>query len=146
MLLGVGIYRWLGDTLASVCRPGERVVLVTEADAFGSLTVARQLGIAVGVVEGLLLDLNALDPDTRVDVRTATWRQVLGKLKPHKGAGRAAQKAAAVAWVKATHGVEMPHDAAEAVCIAEWWARAHAESWGRHVRPTPVTPTGMRKR
>jgi hypothetical protein len=136
----VGVYRWLGDQVSEVCLPGERVVLVSERDSFGSLSVARQLGIAIGVVEGLLLDLNALDPDSRVDVPTSTWRAMLGAHKPSftadmpKAARRGALKQAAISHVLARFGARLPHNAAEAVCIAEWYDNAHP-GWGAHERP-----------
>ena len=148
----LGIQRWLGDVLSAVCRPGERVVLVAEQDAFGGCGVARKLGIGIGIVHGLLLDLNALEPSYgergRIDVQSSTWRSVLPRGARHpKGSAkerRAALKAAAVAYVLERFGLNLPSDAAEAVCIATWWSEQHP-TWGTHVRPIPPTPTGLKK-
>jgi hypothetical protein len=139
----VATTRWLGDKVSEVCRPGERIVFVTEDTAFGGHAVARMLGIAVGIVEGLLVDLNALDPDSRVDVATRTWRAALPGVG--NGGGRTAAKQRAVRWVESAYGITMPVDAAEAACIATWWSEDHPE-WGTHERPIPVTPTGLRVR
>ncbi len=129
----VATTRWLGDQLSEICRPGERVLFVTESTAFGGHAVARMLGIAVGYVESVLTDLNAMDPDSRVDVATRTWRAGIGI---GNGGGRAAAKRRAIAWVEAAYGLTLPVDSAEAVCIASWWSEANP-SWGTHSRPTP---------
>lgn len=156
----VGTYRWLGDVLGgseAVCRPGERVVLVAESDAFGGMAVARKLGRGVGAIEGLLLDLNATDPDSTVDVTTTTWRTAIrladGRGCP-KGIGRVVAKQRAIEFVEERYGVAgMPVDAAEATCIATWWsdrdiaqaAERGRTAWGLHSRPVPCTPTGLRR-
>lgn len=148
-LLDVATQRWLGDTIAEVCRPGECVAFVCESDAFGGHAVARKLGIGIGIVQGLLLDLNATDPDGRVDVATSTWRTVVklprGRGRIVKGEGRALAKARAVAFAEYRFGLTgMPVDAAEAACIAEWWS-INNPTWGTHVRPRVSTPTGLKR-
>lgn len=140
--LELGIQRWLPDVVAQVCRPGERVVLVSECDAFGGHAVARKLGIGIGVVQGLLTDLNAIDPDSRVDVSQGTWRKLMPGFK--HGMGRAAAKACAIKWVESTYKVTMPADEAEAVVIASWYSKKNPK-WGLHTRPIPPTPTGLKK-
>lgn len=146
--LSVATQRWVGERVSEVCRPGERIVLVTESDAFGGQAVARKLGIGVGSIEGLLLDLNAMDPDSRVDVSQGTWRKVIRLAdgsRAKKGLGREALKAMARAYVLERFEVSMPEHAAEAVGVGCWYDSVQGE-WGKHVRPVPVTPTGMRKR
>jgi hypothetical protein len=150
-LLNVATQRWLGDQVNAVCRPGERVVLVAEQDAFGGMGVARKLGIGIGSVEGLLIDLNAMEEDTRVDVTTTTWRTVVelrDGTRIAKGGGRPRAKALAIAYVNERFGLALQGNnvnAAEAICIGCWYDREHPE-WGTHVRPVPATPTGMRPR
>ncbi len=108
--------RWLGDAVAGVCRPGERCILVAESTAYGGAGIARKLGMSVGAIELLLLDLNAIEPDTRIDVATNTWRTELKKrLK-----GREAWKKAARDYVRARFGLEMRSDEAEATVMAAW--------------------------
>lgn len=103
---------------------GSRAVLVVESDAFGP-SVARKLGIAIGAVEGLLIDINAIVPGTRRDVASVTWRKATLPAGT-RGEGRAAAKRAAVgratAMLKERYGiaVDLPVDAAEALLILEW--------------------------
>lgn len=132
----VAVFRWLGDAVARACRVGERLAFVTERDAFGP-SVARKLGIAVGIVEGLLVDLNAVEAESRIDVVSAHWRTVLGK--PTKDTieampaprRRAAWKAAAVAWAQREFGLELTHDAAESLAISEWYRRKYHGKRGK---------------
>lgn len=140
--MSVESQRWLGDRVSEVCRPGERVVFVAENTAFGGHAVARKLGIGVGVVEGLLLDLNAIDPDSRVDVATNAWRAATSG----NGGGRDRAKRRCVAWARAMYGLaEDPAvDAAEAIGIATWWSNANP-GWGSHVRPIPALPRGIKR-
>jgi hypothetical protein len=113
----VECFRWLGSEVAKRTKAGERAQLIVESDAFGP-SVARKLGIAIGNIEGLLVDLNATPPGTRVDVASATWRRVvLGKSLPK---GRKALKDAARAHVSMRWGLDLDADAAEALCILEW--------------------------
>lgn len=107
---------WLGEACAALCRPGERVLLVCESDAFGP-SIARQLGMAVGAMEMLLLDLHAIEPETRVDVSQATWRRAVFAKLPK---GRKVLKRAAVAEVERRYGVRMGEDEAEATLIATY--------------------------
>lgn len=150
-LLNVATQRWLGDQVNAVCRPGERVVLVAEQDAFGGMGVARKLGIGIGSVEGLLIDLNAMEEGTRVDVTTTTWRTIIelaDGTRVVKGQGRTRAKGLAIAYANERFGLSLEGDnmnAAEAICIGCWYDREYPE-WGRHVRPIPATPTGMRPR
>lgn len=118
---------WLGEACASLCRPGERLLFVAEADAFGGQAVARKLGMAVGAIEGLLLDLHAIEPDTRIDAYQATWRRATltvpatpgGKVRPLPR-GRATLKRAAIAEAERRYGIRMPEHAAEGTLIATW--------------------------
>ncbi len=124
------LFRWLGDAVAACCRPGERLAFVAEGNAYGSLSVARQLGIAIGIVEGTVVDCNAVAAESRVDVDTRVWRTVFtakalaAGRKAHPGNSkvnrRNALKAAAVWWAKQTFGLELGPDAAEALAISEW--------------------------
>lgn len=104
--------------------------------------MARKLGIGVGVVEGLLLDLNALDSDSRVDVATSTWRAATSG----NGGGREAAKRRCVAWARKLYGLsEDPTvDAAEAMGIATWYSNEHPD-WGTHERPRVALPRGVRR-
>lgn len=124
------LFRWLTEAVAKVCRPGERLAFIAEADAFGGHAVARKLGIAIGIVEGTLVDCNAVAPESRVDVYTSQWRSVLGRARLAKveqlksrPARRKALKAAAVDWARETFGVELAPDAAEALAINVWAER-----------------------
>lgn len=133
---------WLEARVAEVCRPGERVVLVAESTAFGGHAVARKLGIGVGVVEGCLLYINALDPDSRMDVATNAWRAATSG----NGGGRARAKRRCVSWARAMYGLteDPPVDAAEAIGIATWWSNANP-TWGTHERPVPALPKGIKR-
>lgn len=110
-------FRWLGDAVVSVCQPGERLVLVAESTAFGP-SIARKLGMACGCVEGLLIDLNAVEPRTRVDVSERVWRRKLG----FDGVGRTALKRQALERARDIKpGLrDSEHDEAEALCIWLW--------------------------
>lgn len=126
------LFRWLGDAVCSIVRPGERLQFIAEADAFGGHAVARKLGIAVGIVEGTLVDLNAVPAGDRLDVTTKVWRTILGRarlarverLKSAK-ARRKALKDAAIDWAREEFGLELTADAAEALAINEWARRRH---------------------
>lgn len=129
--------RWLGDAVCAVCKPGERLVLVAEASAYGGFGIARMLGIAVGVAEGCLIDLNAVEPRTRVDVMAQTWRGGLGIRLPRGGGGakatrRAGLKLQAVERARDIDpGITMRDvDRAEALCI---WTWANLQPWGKAV-------------
>lgn len=113
-------FRWLGDAVVATCRPGERLVLVTESTAFGP-SIARKLGMACGCVEGLLIDLNAVEPRTRVDVSERVWRKQLG----FDGVGRTALKRQALERARDIKPAleDREHDEAEALCI---WLAAQA--------------------
>ncbi len=126
------LFRWLGDAVCSIVRPGERLQFIAEADAFGGHAVARKLGIAVGIVEGTVVDLNAVPPGDRLDVTTKQWRTVLGRrrldaVERLKSATvrRKALKEAAVDWAREEFGLELVADAAEALAINEWARRRH---------------------
>ncbi len=112
-------FRWLGERVAKLCAPGERVVMVAEMDAFGP-SIGRKLGIGIGAIQGLLLDLNAIAPLTRVDIASVTWR---GSAGIKRGMGRAEAKRAAIAAAVPIIGFETYADAAEAIHIAEWGRR-----------------------
>jgi hypothetical protein len=127
------LFRWLGEAITACVRPGERLLFAAEADAFGGHAVARKLGIAVGIVEGTAVDLNAVAPESRIDVFTRQWRRVLGTKRlaacathKTKAARRRALKAAAVDWALEKFGLELEPDAAEALAINEWLRRKHA--------------------
>lgn len=111
-------FRWLGETVAAVCGQGERVILGAEQDAYAG--VARALGVTVGALEGLLLDLNAVAAGSRVDVQSVTWRNGAGI----RARGRPAKKAQALAIAKAGGWVrdDAQHDEAEAACASVWFA------------------------
>lgn len=130
-ILTTGATRWLGDAVTDVCRPGERLVFVAESSAFGGFGVARMLGIAVGAAEGLLIDLNAIEPRTRVDVAAQTWRAALGIRVPRKGVrGQLARRQALkLQAVERARDID-PHitlrevDRAEALAIWTWAGKA----------------------
>jgi hypothetical protein len=107
---------WLGSAVSRLCQPGERVVFAAESNAFGA-RVSRALGRAVGSIEGMLVDINAMTPGTLVDVSAYTWREDAGIANVK---GRTALKAAAVeaALPWATMATGMPVDAAEAFLLA----------------------------
>lgn len=110
-------FKWLGEAVADLCRPGERVLLVCESDAFGP-SVARALGMSVGAVEALLLCINAIEPETRVDVSQATWRRAVLPKLPR---GRDALKAAAVRECRRRYSMPgLGADEAEALLIATY--------------------------
>lgn len=117
-------FRWLGETVARLTPRGTRAHLVTESDGYGP-GIARKLGIAVGAVEGLLLDLNAIVPGTREDVSSGTWRRALwGRSGVPKG--RDAKKAKAQRHALKRWGIpDLGPDASEALCILEWALRRH---------------------
>lgn len=129
VLAGTDMQRWLGLQVAELIKPGERGLLVVESDAFGP-SVARKLGIAIGVVEGLLLDIGAIAPQSRIDVASVTWRSEMGVVA--KGAGRAAAKRAAVMRMTSTlaerWGIVQPLavDEAEALFILSWALTRHS--------------------
>lgn len=111
---------WLGPFLAERMAPDERAVYVAESTAFGP-SVARKLGIAVGVIEGFLVDVNAIEAHTRVDVATKSWRAACPFKVP---AGRAAAKAACTRAARAALGRDdVGPDAAEAYWLTEWYRR-----------------------
>ena len=120
------LFRELGDAVVAVCPPGSRLDFVVEENAYRG--VARKLGIAIGIVEGLLVDCGAVAPESRIDVTTKQWRRVLGRevaarierIKTQAGR-RAAWKAAAVRWALDKFGLELEADAAEALVISQWW-------------------------
>lgn len=107
-------FDWLGKRVAKLCPPGTRVIMFAESDAFGNGN-GRKLGIGVGAVQGLLLDLNAIAPLSRVDLASRTWRAHAGITV----VGRAECKAAAVKKAYPYVGATIPADGAEAVLIAE---------------------------
>lgn len=115
-------YRRLGDAVVEMCRPGERLELVVENTAYGA-KVARMFGIVIGAVEATLLDLNAVEPNTRIDVGAGKWRTGLGIT----GRGRAELKKAAILYARDVY----PHvdgrddNEAEAVCIFLWAMSGH---------------------
>jgi hypothetical protein len=104
---------WLGTTVARLCTPGTRVIFTAESNAFGA-RVSRALGRAVGCIEGLLVDINAMAPGTLVDVSAYTWRAHAGiaHVKGRASLKKAAVEAAAL-WAPG-----MPVDAAEACLLA----------------------------
>lgn len=111
-------FRWLGRRVARICKRGERVLYAAEKDAFGP-SVGRGLGISVGVFEGLLVDLNAIATDTRLDIASVTWRRGAGV----DAKGRDAVKAQAVKLARAQLGPRatgITDHAAEAVLAATW--------------------------
>lgn len=151
-VLTAAAMRWVGERCAEVCRPGERIVFASEATAFGSKSVCRKLGIGVGAVEGLLVDLNAIDEESRVDFAAKTWRSLAGIAA---GGGRLKLKERAIRRAEELFGVVgLYDDEAEAACIA--WAlhrlmtedstKRKLTAWGLHERPTPSMPNGMGKR
>lgn len=131
-------FRWLGERVARLCAPGTRVVMVAEKDAFGP-SVGRKLGIGIGAIQGLLLDLNAIAPLSRVDIASVTWR---GPSGIPRGLGRAASKAAAIQVALPFTGVPVAADAAEAILIAEWGRRAIAKAAKYAEARAPRTRTG----
>lgn len=150
-VLTAAAMRWVGERCAEVCRPGERIIFASEATVFGGRTVCRKLGIGVGAVEGLLIDLNAIDEESRVDLQVKSWRSACGI---PSGLGRQRAKQRAIKRAAELFGVEgLYDDEAEAACIA--WAThlAYARDacqrdtpcWGMHERPVPSMPTGLGK-
>lgn len=148
-VLTAGAMRWLGERAAEVCRPGERLLFATESTTFGGRDVCRKLGIGVGAVEGLLVDLNAIDEESRLDWACQSWRSACGI---PKGLGRKRSKLKAIKRAQELFGVELYDDAAEAACVA-WATHSALEadalkrglvSWGLHLRPIPSMPNGMR--
>lgn len=109
--LSAAAFMWLGTEVAAACRQAERVLFVAESDAFGP-SVARKLGIGIGALQGLLLDLNAIPPKSRVDVASVTWRDACGV----SGHGRTSLKARACELAKPYTGGKLVADhAAEAL-------------------------------
>lgn len=108
-------FMWLGNRVAEVCEPGTRVVLAVESNAYGS-GIARQLGRAAGAIEGLLVDLNAIESGSVIDVAASEWRRAAGL---EGVTGRAALKRAAVnkAAEYAGSATGMDHNAAEATLL-----------------------------
>lgn len=133
LALGTEMSEWLGPVVAELTPPGSRAVLVAEADAFGP-SVARKLGITIGAVEGLLLDLNAVVQGTRLDVQSRTWRSGtwgaaevkrvagLGKAKARKEwkAKAVARALELLAPFRPDPSGNWTHDAAEALVILDW--------------------------
>lgn len=150
-VLTAAAMRWVGERCAEVCRPGERLVFAAEATVFGGRSVCRKLGIGVGAVEGLLVDLNAIDEESRVDWSVQSWRAACGI---PKGLGRKRAKLRAIKEAKRLFGVELYDDEAEAALIG--WAthraleddaaKRGAGRWGLHERPVPSLPTGLKVR
>lgn len=121
-------FRWLGDAVSAICGKGERIIFAAESDAFGN-GIGRGLGLAIGAMEGLLIDLNAVTPGTRLDVASVTWRAGAGvsaavKANPDPElSGRENAKAHAVRMATVLlNGITpgLDHNAAEAVLAACW--------------------------
>lgn len=116
-------YYALGKCLGEVLKPGEQCYYAYENDNYGGRNVAKSLGTAIGAIKGLLIDLGALrDLDERVLCTTSKgWRSKLWPGKVPSGRKKLKEKACAHAkkWYSETIG----HDAAEALCIAEWAAK-----------------------
>lgn len=73
------------------------------------------------------LDLEGHRKSLRRKVRPETWRaQVLGL---RLFTPRADAKAAAVEFCKATHGIDVTHDEAEAICIGHYGNRLTDTQW-----------------
>lgn len=125
------LFRWLGDVVCANCGAGEQLAFVVESDAFGGHAVARKLGIGIGIIEGTLVDMQAVEAETRIDVATQTWRTVLGRMPKGRGlpkspaARRKALKQAAIDWARETFGFELTADAAESLAISEWFRATH---------------------
>jgi hypothetical protein len=125
----VRLFRELGDAVVEACPPGCRLAFVAERDAFGP-SVARKLGICIGIVEGLLVDMQAVAAESRIDVTSSQWRRVFHAEERRRvealktsTARRKAWKALAVAWAQQRFGLELGPDAAEALAISEWFVR-----------------------
>ena len=115
--MSVAAFQWLGTEVAGLCPQATRVLLVAESDAFGP-SVARKLGIGIGGLQGLLLDLNAISVRSRVDVASVTWRAAVGV----RASGRDGLKARACKLAAPFVGGKLiPDHAAEALQIG----RAH---------------------
>lgn len=115
---GFATTAWLGSQVSRSCEPGERLVLAAESNAFGA-RVGRALGRVVGSVEGLLLDLNAIAPETLVDVAAYTWRHAAG-IATIRGRARLKEAAVDAAARYSAAATGMPHDAAEATLLARY--------------------------
>lgn len=110
-------FRWLGDAVSRVCGKGERIIFAAESDAFGN-GIGRGLGLAIGAMEGLLIDLNAVTPGTRLDVASRTWRAGAGVTAVGRPEAKAQAMLLALRLLGTSEGLD--HNAAEAVLAACW--------------------------
>jgi hypothetical protein len=120
VMLREASFRGIADAVAERLNPGERALFVTESDAFGP-SVARKLGMSTGALEGLLIDIGAMQEGTRLDVSQATWRR--GILPRPIPVGRTKLKRAAMKYAAELYQRELRADEAEAALIAAYIAR-----------------------
>lgn len=116
-------YSWITQRLSRYSVPEQRTLFVVENNAYGGLHIAKSLGKCIGVVEGLLLDIGAIQSDEDVvEVAAVTWRpqEVLDAAESAAGDRRKALKKAAVRVVFDRYKLALGPDGAEAVLINDW--------------------------
>jgi hypothetical protein len=94
---------------------GQKVLLVAEGTAYGSMSIARSLGRCVGAVQLLLYYCGWAEPKSSVHPQSKVWRNAAGI--PAETKGRDAQKQAAIDLVSSRYKLTLGSDAAEAVLL-----------------------------
>lgn len=108
------------------------ILMVAEDAAFGSMSIARSIGTAIGAMRSFLVGTGWMPSDQKpLMVSPAKWRRHAFPVDAPKG--RAAQKEAAVTLVSQLYGVgdeRRPQcDLAEAVLICDYATCAAREDW-----------------
>lgn len=110
-----GFHDDLTEYLARHTGKDQQVLLVVEKSAYGSFTISRSIGRAIGCLEGNLHYLNLGDASKTEYMAPAVWRR---KAMPGTVVkGRDAWKEAAVQTIATRYGEVVQSDLAEAVLL-----------------------------
>lgn len=106
------------DELAAWCARNvgqQKLLLVAEGTAYGSMKIARSLGRCVGAIEMLVYYTGWADPKKTMAIQAKVWRRAAGI--PDDVKGRDEQKQAAIDLCASRYRLTLGSDAAEAVLL-----------------------------
>lgn len=110
-----GFHDDLTEYLARNTGKDQKVLLVVENSAYGSFTISRSIGRAIGCLEGNLHYCNMGDASQTEYMAPKTWRRLA--MPNQICSGRDEWKAAAVATVESRYRQTVGSDLAEAVLL-----------------------------
>lgn len=110
-----GFHDDLTEYLARNTGKDQKVLLVVENSAYGSFTISRSIGRAIGCLEGNLHYCNMGDASATEYLSPKTWRRLA--MPGVSVTGRDAWKAAAVEAVAGRYGQATGVDLAEAILL-----------------------------